>query len=91
MFLGRLLPWVDILWEEALENADVASDSTARADIATASRFGGSQSANLATDGETWLGADWNPAVRSIGAFIGIAFAIVSIQGFLSCRSWLTI
>lgn len=27
---------------------------------------------------ESVLGADWNPAVRSIGAFVGIAFAIVS-------------
>lgn len=26
---------------------------------------------------ESVLGADWNPAVRSIGAFVGIAFAIV--------------
>lgn len=24
------------------------------------------------------LAADWNPVVRSIGAFVGIAFAIVS-------------
>lgn len=77
VFLGRLLPWVDILWEEAWDTADEDSGSTAKADTATTSRFGGSQSTSPATDGETWLGADWNPAVRSIGAFIGIAFAIV--------------
>lgn len=82
VFLGGLLPWVDIFWEEALDPPDTASGSTAKADILTASRFGGSQSASPATDGETWLGADWNPAVRSIGAFIGIAFAIVRYSEF---------
>lgn len=77
VFLGRLLPWVDIFWEEVLDTSNMASSSKAKADIMTTSRFGGSQTASPATDGETWLGADWNPAVRSIGAFIGIAFAIV--------------
>jgi len=31
----------------------------------------------------TSLGADWNPAVRSIGAFVGIAFAIVSLSSIM--------
>lgn len=77
MFLGGLLPWVDIFWEEALGTAEMASSSTAKADISMAPRAGGSQVVSPTTDGETWMGADWNPVVRSIGAFIGIAFAIV--------------
>lgn len=77
VFLGGLLPWVDIFWEEAWDTADRVSGSTAKPNISTAPRFDGRQLASPATDGESWLGADWNPAVRSIGAFIGIAFAIV--------------
>ena len=34
--------------------------------------------------GRAGLGADWNPVVRSIGAFVGIAFAIVSQAPFLT-------
>jgi hypothetical protein len=30
------------------------------------------------SEGRGSLGADWNPIVRSIGAFVGVAFAIVS-------------
>ena len=30
------------------------------------------------------LGADWNPVVRSVGAFVGISFAIVSILTLLN-------
>lgn len=77
VFLGGLLPVVDIFWEEALDTTAVASDSTAKGDISMGSPSGGRKFASPATDGESWLGADWNPAVRSIGAFIGIAFAIV--------------
>ena len=84
VFLGGLLPWVDIFWEEAVDTPDIASDPTAKADISMAPRFGGSQCASPGTDRDTWLGADWNPAVRSIGAFIGIAFAIVRFSEFFS-------
>lgn len=57
--------------------AEMVSVSMAKADTSVTARGGGSPDASPATDGETWLGADWNPVVRSIGAFIGIAFAIV--------------
>ena len=71
-----LLPWIDVLWEEVSGRdkedfssksqdprpADVSEDQSPRA----ASRLG------------SGMGADWNPLVRSVGAFIGIAFAIVS-------------
>lgn len=89
VFLGGLLPWVDIFWEEALGTPEVVSDSMAKADTSVTARAGGSPDARPATDGETWLGADWNPVVRSIGAFIGIAFAIVRSHESPT-RSWLT-
>ena len=86
--LGSLLPWVDILWDNVVEkyqekekkkgqhrekqDKDVwgSSESTSEDEDQRPSRTPGSS-----------LGADWNPVVRSIGAFIGIAFAIV-------CYTW---
>ncbi|KAM0802783.1 insulin-induced protein-domain-containing protein [Usnea florida] len=74
VLLGGLLPWIDILWEEvsgvdkdvfALKNENSKPVSTREGQSPTpASRSG------------SGLGADWNPVVRSVGAFIGIAFAI---------------
>ena len=76
VLLGGLLPWIDVLWEEvsgkdkeifALKPQDARpADLNEDQDPRPASRSG------------SGLGADWNPVVRSIGAFIGIAFAIVS-------------
>lgn len=77
--LGSLLPWVDVLWEETLGTAagvgmikpmngsSMSSGSNSEKDERPSSRTG------------SGMGADWNPVVRSIGAFVGIAFAIVSL------------
>lgn len=89
--LGSLLPWVDILWEDTLgtedgfgryqtskEGARLRGRSTDE-DEGPPSRIG------------SGMGADWNPVVRSIGAFVGIAFAIVSLRRSIdilsNCRS----
>ena len=75
--LGSLLPWVDVVWEEKVgkpqnsrgkedeDTKEPGSDGTSHGDGPPASSIG------------SGLGADWNPVVRSIGAFVGIAFAIV--------------
>ena len=74
ILLGSLLPWVDVLWDEALgkhedpivpKKPPEASRPSTEEDERPASSFG------------SGLGTDWNPVVRSIGAFVGIAFAIV--------------
>ena len=78
--LGRLLPLVDIFWEEAWSaHPETVSVPTAKSETSTTAPTGGSRDVSPETDGETGLGPDWNPAVRSIGAFIGIAFAIVRL------------
>ena len=73
--LGGLLPWVDVFWEEVL---GIDKDVFPTRDLEA-------EDANNGTEDEierqrpssrSGLGADWNPVVRSIGAFIGIAFAI---------------
>ena len=77
VLLGALLPWVDILWEEVLGNSkDIFPfiGPPQRSD----SPSGPSQKEEMSVPrSANGLGADWNPAVRSVGAFIGIAFAIV--------------
>ena len=72
--LGSLLPWVDYLWEEKLE-LEEAVDTKEKESCVGATGGAGE------TPGKTrnGLAADWNPAVRSVGAFVGIAFAIVRV------------
>ncbi|KAI9742667.1 MAG: hypothetical protein M1818_003808 [Claussenomyces sp. TS43310] len=66
--LGSLLPWVDTLWEDIPSSSDPTLEerpSTPGNEGSAGAPIGISQ--------------DWNPVVRSIGAFVGIAFAIVSL------------
>ena len=83
VLLGGLLPWIDVLWEEVS-----GRDKEAFASKSQDARPAGDdedQDPRPASRSESDLGADWNPVVRSVGAFIGIAFAIVSsgtIQSF---------
>ena len=86
--LGRLLPWIDWLWDRA---------GTSKKDVDASTRHNGekdessdvkivpgrrSRTSSYNVNGA----ADWTSVVRSIGAFIGIAFAIVSsIYSFIHC------
>ncbi|KAL9015150.1 MAG: hypothetical protein Q9173_000230 [Seirophora scorigena] len=99
VLLGRLLPWIDVFWERTLGQGTRAADSSAISEDhgpGAESQDGNERSGKGL---ENVLGADWTPAVRSIGAFVGIAFAIVSalrspeqilgrtFSGFLTHRS----
>ena len=80
VLLGELLPWVDVLWEHP-----AASGGDLQAAIQEASHtrnisHSSDEEERPASGAESGLGADWNPAVRSIGAFVGIAFAIVNLS-----------
>ena len=76
VLLGGLLPWIDVLWEEvSWRDAEVFASKPEDSRPADASEDQGPRPASRSGSG---LGADWNPVVRSVGAFIGIAFAIVS-------------
>ena len=79
--LGSLLPWVDIIWEDMLgndhhdhEQENVSTEK--RRKIGTIIE----EEEVPSSRGDNGLGTDWNRIVRSIGAFIGVAFAIVSLQ-----------
>ncbi len=70
--LGSLQPWVDFMWSEKAETIESRGSPVRRR---------GSSSSVDGEDGDERPGfsADWTPVVRGIGAFIGIAFAIVSL------------
>ncbi|KAI9865998.1 MAG: hypothetical protein M1813_001965 [Trichoglossum hirsutum] len=72
--LGSLLPWVDFIWEDKLRWGETMDTKE------KGSNTGGNEDTSERTSktGNS-LAADWNPAVRSVGAFVGIAFAIVSV------------
>ncbi|KAI4154469.1 MAG: hypothetical protein LQ341_000359 [Variospora aurantia] len=76
VLLGRLLPWIDIFWERTLGEGTRATESTAIAEDNGPGRESQDGDERSGKGFENVLGADWTPAVRSIGAFVGIAFAI---------------
>lgn len=59
--LGMALPWVDTLFAGPEVESPVFEPSPKKED----------------TERESAWGADWTPVVRSVGAFVGIAYAIV--------------
>jgi len=77
--LGNALPIFDRLYgTQAVKHRDTTISQPHRESEKT------SQNQDSATDNRedntrTGLGAEWNPIVRSIGAFVGVAFAIVSL------------
>jgi hypothetical protein len=62
--LGSLLPWVDTLF------ATDKMDTLVKTSVEEEDTVEGESSGIF--------GADWTPVVRSVGAFVGIAYAIVS-------------
>lgn len=75
--LGTLLPWVDTHWENFLGNDDFDGLEESATEDSRPSNTQDEEVETPSSRTESGLGADWNPVVRSIGAFIGIAFAIV--------------
>ncbi|KAI4286277.1 MAG: hypothetical protein L6R38_000043 [Xanthoria sp. 2 TBL-2021] len=76
VLLGRLLPWIDIVWERTLGDKDDGVEPCAAPEDARSLEGSDDESGRLNRRFESLLGADWTPAIRSIGAFVGIAFAI---------------
>jgi len=66
--LGSLLPWIDMLWEDTTHTNPKITYSSRE--------LAGTPEEDEAVISEAGLFADWNPVVRSFGAFVGIAFAI---------------
>jgi hypothetical protein len=71
--IGSLMPWVDTLFEAAESDVPVGTRDEAKT---------GAGETEAMQRSEGILGADWTPVVRSVGAFVGIAYAIVRIPPF---------
>ncbi|PGH32897.1 hypothetical protein GX50_04309 [[Emmonsia] crescens] len=79
--LGGLLPWFDVVWEELVGDGNGKDDKGGSGNGNVEVNGGRNGKLNghgdLQSNGTTGtLAADWNQVVRSIGAFVGIAFAI---------------
>ncbi|KAF2157128.1 hypothetical protein K461DRAFT_289471 [Myriangium duriaei CBS 260.36] len=69
--LGLLMPWLDHIWED-----EGAEDTSKETDLNGKSRSD-KQNSNVGKGhGRGGRGPGWNDVVRSIGALVGIAFAI---------------
>ncbi|MCJ1243891.1 hypothetical protein MMC30_001088 [Trapelia coarctata] len=76
--LGSLLPWVDVFWEDVMgKNVQGGKQGTRKEQEPKSDEIRDSEEEKRRTRPRSGLDPDWNSVVRGIGAFIGIAFAIV--------------
>ena len=75
--LGTLLPVVDILLADSVDVRQITKMEARNGKPSEADGMAGMEHKRPRSSSESGMGAEWNPVVRSIGAFIGIAFAIV--------------
>lgn len=71
VILGGLLPWMDLLWGDSAEDTQARQPETPKLCAIEGGEVG-------ERPNSTYGSANWNQTVRGIGAFVGIAFAIVS-------------
>ena len=69
------MPWVDVVFEDTWGNNETVTSMSP--ETPTSHIPGGDEDERPRSGADSGLGADWNPVVRGIGAFIGIVFAIV--------------
>jgi len=80
--LGSLLPWIDTLWEDTFESSKGLGSARER----SVSPDSEEEESNNGV-----LGADWTPVVRSVGAFVGIAYAIRKLPWTSTLQASLTL
>lgn len=78
VLLGTLLPWVDTFWDETAEDQEFDMPAEPKRDRARSVSAGGNDEERPSSSSGKGSSTDWTPVIRSIGAFVGIAFAIVS-------------
>jgi len=77
--LGSLMPWVDTLFEAGSRDTPVFEGED------------GTSSPRESYESDGILGQDWTPVVRSVGAFVGIAYAIRKLPWASSLQASLTL
>lgn len=78
VLLGNFLPWVDTWWEEPSKDNDSYVGAVDENDQLKSSGAGPKKDEPPAPPTGDAFGANWTLVIRSAGAFIGIALAIVS-------------
>ncbi|KAK6362860.1 hypothetical protein TWF730_000313 [Orbilia blumenaviensis] len=91
--LGSLLPWVDGVWEEYVWESGTDDDDNKKASGKENGSSGGGGGAGVIVGEERAeaIMPGWNPAVRSIGAFVGIAYAIRKLPWQSTSQASLTL
>ncbi|KAI1614180.1 hypothetical protein EDD36DRAFT_418025 [Exophiala viscosa] len=89
ILLGNALPIVDSLWETTISPAINGGRATQRS-TSGATKASNHDSTNANSAPDSGLGPMWYSAVRSIGVFVGIAFAMVWFQSLRACPFVLT-
>ncbi|KAF4624677.1 hypothetical protein G7Y89_g13494 [Cudoniella acicularis] len=86
VLLGSLLPWIDTIFSsDASDNASISSPKM-RGRVTSPQRV---SDEHLESNGI--FDADWTPVVRSIGAFVGIAYAIRKLPWASTLQASLTL
>jgi Insulin-induced protein (INSIG) len=83
VLLGNILPWVDLKWADEEDSVEQKIPPHQRKRSSRGSTGAGHRDMISLTSQSDNLGGDWYSAVRSIGAFVGIAFAVVSFIGYV--------
>jgi hypothetical protein len=78
VLLGNALPLVDSFWKTSTSGHQFMTSSSRTPD-----KLGTTEIQDTSSTLEAGLGPLWYSAVRSIGVFVGIAFAVVRLHLFL--------
>lgn len=78
VILGNALPLVDSFWEQSVSPAISASQTSQKSARAPGSSSKAEREGSASSSLDSGTGPLWYSTVRSMGAFVGIAFAVVS-------------
>lgn len=90
VLLGNALPLVDSFWEKTISPV-ISGDQTTWSSKSGRGRAPKPDGASSGPSYDTGLGPMWYSAVRSMGVFVGIAFAVVSYSSFPRVSCTLTV
>ncbi|KZF24584.1 hypothetical protein L228DRAFT_266908 [Xylona heveae TC161] len=91
IFFGGLLPWVDIVWEERTGSSEAVGTKKSLKEEGGVEVADESPSRTEEHESNSSQGADWNSAIRGIGAFVGIALAIRKLPWQSTLQASLTL
>jgi len=74
--MGSLLPWIDSLYGEWLYEISAEEEQAKLRSNGGINGYTSDSKRNEYKDETTNTGSSWNPMVRSVGSFVGIAYAI---------------